>query len=52
VSINTDAVKTFLLALTAAVFFVAAIVVGLGPSAKKAAPDDQSSRTTISRNSG
>jgi hypothetical protein len=48
VSINTDAVKTFLLALTAALSFVAAIVVGLGPSAKKAAPDDGNTRT-ISR---
>jgi hypothetical protein len=48
VSINTDAVKTFLLALTAALLFVAAIVVGLGPSARKAAQDDGTSRT-ISR---
>lgn len=34
-TINTHAVKTILLALTAAVSFVAAVVVGMGLSAKK-----------------
>jgi hypothetical protein len=40
VSVNLHAVKTFLLALTAAISFVAAIVVGFGTDAKKSAPDD------------
>jgi hypothetical protein len=35
VSVNAHAVKTFVLALVAAVSFVAAIIVGLGYSVKK-----------------
>jgi NADH:ubiquinone oxidoreductase subunit 3 (subunit A) len=47
VTVNVHAVKTFLLALVAAVSFVAAIVVGLGYSVKKA-PFDEGARA-ISR---
>jgi hypothetical protein len=48
VRVNLHAVKTFLLALTAAVSFVAAIVVGFGIDAKKSAPDD--AYRTVTRN--